>query len=148
MNMYMFSSSIGFDSLPFCGLWPTRFFCPWDFPGKDTGVGCQFLLQRIFPAQGRNLLLSCIFGIGRQILYHWPAWEALRTTQMPVNWWLDSQNVVYLYNRILLYYAKKKKKKNEMLIVLQHGWLLKIYSKWKNPVIKDGILCESWNTLD
>ena len=22
--------------------------CPWDFPGKDTGVGCHFLLQGIF----------------------------------------------------------------------------------------------------
>ena len=24
---------------------PTRFPCPWDFPGKNTGVGCHFLLQ-------------------------------------------------------------------------------------------------------
>ena len=22
------------------GLQPTRFLCPWDFPGKNTGVGC------------------------------------------------------------------------------------------------------------
>ena len=27
---------------------------PWDFPGKRTGVGCHFLLQRIFPTQGLN----------------------------------------------------------------------------------------------
>ena len=26
----------------------------WDFPGKSTGVGCHFLLQRIFPTQGSN----------------------------------------------------------------------------------------------
>ena len=26
------------------GLQPTRFLCPWDFPGKNTGVGCHFLL--------------------------------------------------------------------------------------------------------
>ena len=25
-----------------------------DFPGKNTGVGCQFLLQGIFPTQGLN----------------------------------------------------------------------------------------------
>ena len=25
----------------------TRFFHPWDFPVKDTGVGCHFLLQKI-----------------------------------------------------------------------------------------------------
>ena len=24
---------------------PTRLHCPWDSPGKNTGVGCHFLLQ-------------------------------------------------------------------------------------------------------
>ena len=24
---------------------PTRHLCPWDSPGKNTGVGCHFLLQ-------------------------------------------------------------------------------------------------------
>ena len=33
-------------------LQPTRLLCLWDFPGKDTGVGCRFLLQGIFPTQG------------------------------------------------------------------------------------------------
>ena len=27
------------------------------FPGKNTGVGCHFLLQGIFPTQGSNLRL-------------------------------------------------------------------------------------------
>ena len=27
------------------GLQPTRLLCPWDSPGKNTGVGCHFLLQ-------------------------------------------------------------------------------------------------------
>ena len=31
-----------------------RLFCPWNFPGKNTGVGCHFLLQWIFPTQGLN----------------------------------------------------------------------------------------------
>ena len=26
---------------------PTRFCHPWDSPGKNTGVGCHFLLQRM-----------------------------------------------------------------------------------------------------
>ena len=34
------------------GLWPMRFLCPWNFPGKNTGVGCYFLLQRILPDPG------------------------------------------------------------------------------------------------
>ena len=28
--------------------------CPWDSPGKNTGVGCPALLQGIFPTQGLN----------------------------------------------------------------------------------------------
>ena len=27
---------------------------PWDFPSKNTGVGCHFLLQGIFPTQISN----------------------------------------------------------------------------------------------
>ena len=35
----------------------TRLLCPWDSPGKNTGVGCQAFLQGIFPTQGLNLSL-------------------------------------------------------------------------------------------
>ena len=36
-------------------LQPARFFlCPWDFLGKNTGVGCHFLFHGIFPTQGSN----------------------------------------------------------------------------------------------
>ena len=37
------------------GLWPARLLCPWDSPGKNTGVHCHALLQGIFPTQGSNL---------------------------------------------------------------------------------------------
>ena len=36
------------------GLGPTRLLRPWDFPGKNTGVGCHSLLQGIFLTQGSN----------------------------------------------------------------------------------------------
>ena len=36
--------SVMSDSLWPHGLWPIRLFCPWDFPGKNTGVGCHFQL--------------------------------------------------------------------------------------------------------
>ena len=37
-----------------------RLLRPWDFPDKNTGVRCQFLLQGIFLTQGFNLaLLYC-----------------------------------------------------------------------------------------
>ena len=48
------SHSVVPDSLRPHGLQPTRLLCPWDFPRKDTGVGCHFLLQGIFPTQGSN----------------------------------------------------------------------------------------------
>ena len=33
---------------------PTRLLSPWDSPGKNTGLGCHFLLQGIFQMQGSN----------------------------------------------------------------------------------------------
>ena len=39
------------------GLQPTRLLCPWDSPGKSTGVGYRLLLQRIFLIQGSIPLL-------------------------------------------------------------------------------------------
>ena len=42
------------DSLQSHGLQPTRLLCPWNFPGKNTRVGCHFFLQGIFPTQGSN----------------------------------------------------------------------------------------------
>ena len=31
-----------------------QLLCPWNFPGKNTGVDCHFLLQVIFPTQQSN----------------------------------------------------------------------------------------------
>ena len=36
------------------GLQPSRLLCPWDSPGKNTGVGSLSLLQGSFPTQGLN----------------------------------------------------------------------------------------------
>ena len=58
------------DSLRPHGLQPARFLCPWDFPGKNTGVGCHFVLQRIFPTQGLN-----------QCLLHWQEDSSLLSHQ-------------------------------------------------------------------
>ena len=33
---------------------------PWNFPGKNTGVGCHFLPQGIFLTQGSNSHLLCL----------------------------------------------------------------------------------------
>ena len=88
------------------GLEPARLFCPWDFPGKNTGVGCHFLLQGNFPTQGLNpgllhllpeppglcpVLAECHWEapgrrwICRQVLYRWGTWEASQWEQC---WWI------------------------------------------------------------
>ena len=41
---------------------PAQALCPWDFPGKDTEVGCHALLQEIFPTQGLNPHLLCLLN--------------------------------------------------------------------------------------
>ena len=43
---------------------PVTLLCPWDSPGKNTGVGCHFLLQGIFPNQGLNLLCFLHWQLG------------------------------------------------------------------------------------
>ena len=44
-NIVYYSHSVVSDSLQPHGLYPTSLLCPGDFPGKNTGVGCHFLLQ-------------------------------------------------------------------------------------------------------
>ena len=40
--------------------------CPWDFPGKNTRVGCYFLLQGIFQTQDPNRVSrTCLLHAGR-----------------------------------------------------------------------------------
>ena len=49
--------SVVSDSLKPHELQLTRLLYPWDFPGKNDGVGCHFLLQGISLTPGSNLHL-------------------------------------------------------------------------------------------
>ena len=50
-------SQVWLSGIPWTVCSPARLLCLWNFPGKNTGVGCHFLFQRIFPAQELNLCL-------------------------------------------------------------------------------------------
>ena len=63
--LYLLALPVASDSLRPHGLLPARLLCPWDYPGKNTRVGCHFLLQGIFLTQVPNLHLCC--------LLHWQA---------------------------------------------------------------------------
>ena len=39
---------------------PTRLPRPWDSPGKNTGVGCHFLLQRMKVKSESEVAQSCL----------------------------------------------------------------------------------------
>ena len=52
---------------------PARLLCPWDSPGKNTKVGCYFLLQGIFPTQELNpgLVKAMVFPV---VMYGCESW--------------------------------------------------------------------------
>ena len=78
MNIHV---HIQFNSLQLYGLKPIRLLCLWDFPSKNTGVGCHFLLQGIFPAQGLSphLLHLLHWQAGSLALSHQGNHEYART---------------------------------------------------------------------
>ena len=69
------SASVVSSYLQSYELEPTRLLCPWDSPGKHTGVGHHALLQGIFPSwELKPHLLPILHW--KQILYHWSTGEA------------------------------------------------------------------------
>ena len=63
---WWFNLSAVSDSPQPHGWQPSRLLCPWDSPGKTTGVSGHFLLQGVSPTQESNPGLLH----RRQVLYH------------------------------------------------------------------------------
>ena len=53
-------ASVVSDSVQPHGLQPTRLLRPWDSPGKNTGVGCHFLLQCMKVESESEVVHSCL----------------------------------------------------------------------------------------
>ena len=71
--LLVLSHSVVSNSLQLLGLQLTWLLCPWNFPGKNTGVGRHFLLQGSnIPTQGSNPGLLCLLHchVGSLPLYH------------------------------------------------------------------------------
>ena len=77
-NLLLFSLLSHVDS--FAIPWTGRLLCPCDFPGKTARADWHFLLQGIFQPR----IWTCVFCIGRQILYHWATRKALKRKCMGV----------------------------------------------------------------
>ena len=68
---------------------PTRLPCPWDYPGKNTGVGCHFFLDGIL--KSRDIILPTKVHIGKTlvfpvVLYGCKSWTIKKTE----HWRTDS----------------------------------------------------------
>ena len=63
------------------GLQLTRLLCPWDSPGKNTGVGCHALLQRTFLTQGLNPCLS--LALAGRLFATSTTWRILKEMGIP-----------------------------------------------------------------
>ena len=81
------------------GLLPARLLCQWDFPGKNTGIDCHFLLQGIFPTQGSNPRLLHY----RQILYHWATRNAPSSYRLVCFFEEEEKKAVLFSYKALLY---------------------------------------------
>jgi len=57
--LLLLSRSVVSDSVRSQRRQPTRLRCPWDSPGKNTGVGCHFLLQCMKVKSEREVTQSC-----------------------------------------------------------------------------------------
>ena len=72
------------DSFPPHGLWPSKLLCPSDFSGKDTEVGCHFLLQGIFPDAGIQCISLALAG-GFLLLSHQRSPGSAVVKNLPAN---------------------------------------------------------------
>src|SRR5574339_639058 len=52
--------TLGYLPQDFARWQPTRLCCPWDSPGKNTGVGCHFLLQCMKVKSESEVAQSCL----------------------------------------------------------------------------------------
>ena len=58
----MYACSVNLSCLTLCdpyGLKPGKHLCLWDYPGKNTGVGCHFLLQGTTDISTTNINTIC-----------------------------------------------------------------------------------------
>ena len=56
------------------GLLPARLLCPWNFPGKNTGAGCNFLLKGNLPDLGIEPASPALAG---RFFTAQPPWQSM-----------------------------------------------------------------------
>ena len=99
----------------------SRFLCPWDSPGKDTGVDCHSFLQGIFQTQESNLSLL-----------HW------QVDSLPLSHQGSLLTELLFGNWLNYYLVIESESLSVVPVSLQlHG----PYSPWNSPGQKTGVGC-------
>ena len=126
-----------------------RLLCPLNFPGKNTGVGCHFLLQGIVPTQESNLCLLYLLhwkvgslpltspGKPLRSIYHMQTWivEILFNACVPnscttVFQQLDLLNIYHTWGTMLDNRVTDVKKGSQNIFSLKNllrSYLLRIW---------------------
>ena len=120
-------------------LQPTRLLCPWDSPGKNTGVGCHALLQGIFPTQGSNPALLTFPALAGRCFTTSDTWEGplsgmapakrlrihkIHKKKMEVN--LPSQNTSVVFTSVMICSGKLDAILTRLLDVLNYH----VFYRW------------------
>ena len=124
------------DSLWPYGLYIAKLLCPWDSPGKNTGVDCDFLLQEIFPTQD-GIRICCVSCIASIFFTHWaitvnpssflPSYNMLSlvfkrvssSIQVTQISWMIELKLMSRYQKIDFHVIFHK---SYLDLVLNHGW--------------------------
>ena len=89
------------------GLQHARVLCLWDFPDKNTGVGCHLLLQRIFTPQGSRIKPLSLTSPVLTVLSHF-------TNEPPGKPLSSTQDVFYPFHAYFLFPNFEIKKNTDM----------------------------------
>ena len=130
-------------------LQPTRLPRPWDSPGKNTGVGCHFLLQCMKVKGGSEVTQSCptlsnpmdwslpgssIHGIFQARLLEWGAIAFSQWTWVWVNsrssWWTGRPGVLRFMGSQKVGHDWATELNWTELILLNHGFLQIYTQEW------------------
>ena len=90
------SHSVVAYSLRPTGVQPTRLLCPWNSPGKNTGVGCHSLLQGTLPNPGIKPMSLMSPGLAGRFFITSAAWEVHVTNVCVSPFPLHSLEITFL----------------------------------------------------
>ena len=113
------SCSVMSNSLRSHGLWSRSLLCPWNFPGKITGVGCHFLLQETFWTQESN---PCLLQ-----LLHW------QMDSLPLHHLGSPRDINFIFKNIC-YYKKRSSRltAHKTVTNIYYTNLICFYHEFKN----------------